>query len=88
MQVLLRLFTLFSMDLMNSKQFFFKLNEDKEKLRSYKRHYISVGIIIFDKLINHLFLIENSVDCSFEIEKEDGLMFILELLLLLNEPRR
>ena len=36
-------------------------------------------MVIFDKFINHLFL-ENSADCSFEIEKEDGLMFTLELL--------
>ena len=70
---------------MSSKQFFFKLNEGKEKLLpNCKRHCISIEMIIFDKLTNHLFLIENSVDCSFE--KEDGLMSTLELLLLLNEP--
>jgi len=61
------------MDFMSSKQFFFRSNEEK-LLPSCKRHCISVGMVIFDKFINHLFL-ENSADCSFEIEKEDGLMF-------------
>ena len=66
---------------MSSKQFFFKLNDGKEKLLpSCKWHCISVGMVIFDKFTNHLFLIENSADCSFEIEKEDGLMSTLELL--------